>query len=167
MQRMPELVSIIPRRCRSQKDSQNRCSQGQVVNRACAACSQAAEEEEAAEAAADVVIRLGLAAWCASAHIRTRLCPSLSSYTPRLSSASLARAPPLPCRLLVLLGLSGSHAQAAQDAPPLWHRSVKSPVAQGSSSPAKLSLPTCTDCTCGFMSTAGQDSSVEGSRLSM
>jgi hypothetical protein len=55
---------------------------------------QAAEEEEAAaEAAADVVIRLGLASWCLSAYIRTRLCPSLSSYTPRVSSASLVSAP--------------------------------------------------------------------------
>ena len=50
---------------------------------------QAAEEHEAAEAATDLVIRLGLAAFAVSAYIKTVLCPSMSSYTPRMSSASL------------------------------------------------------------------------------
>ena len=52
---------------------------------------QAAEEQQAAEAATDVVIRLGLAAFAVSAYIKTVLCPSMSSYTPRMSSASLVR----------------------------------------------------------------------------
>lgn len=42
-----------------------------------------------------MVIRLGLAAFAVSAYIKTVLCPSLSSYTPRMSSASLVCAPPL------------------------------------------------------------------------
>jgi hypothetical protein len=54
---------------------------------------QAAEEHEAAEAATDLVIRLGLAAFAVSAYIKTVLCPSMSSYTPRMSSASLVRHP--------------------------------------------------------------------------
>lgn len=57
---------------------------------------QEAEAEAAAEAATDVVIRLGLAAFAVSAYIKTVLCPSLSSYTPRMSSASLVRAPAGP-----------------------------------------------------------------------
>ncbi|BDA40960.1 hypothetical protein COCOBI_01-6140 [Coccomyxa sp. Obi] len=54
------------------------------------AAAKEAEAEAAAEAATDVVIRLGLAAFAVSAYIKTVLCPSLSSYTPRMSSASLA-----------------------------------------------------------------------------
>ena len=50
---------------------------------------QAAEEHEAAEAATHLVIQLGLAAFAVSAYIKTVLCPSMSSYTPRMSSASL------------------------------------------------------------------------------
>ena len=56
---------------------------------------QEAEAEAAAEVATDVVIRLGLAAFAVSAYIKTVLCPSLSSYTPRMSSASLVRLVPL------------------------------------------------------------------------
>ncbi len=56
---------------------------------------QAAEEQEAAEAATDLVIRLGLAAFAVSAYIKTVLCPSMSSYTPRMSSASLVIPPSL------------------------------------------------------------------------
>ena len=55
---------------------------------------QAVEEQEAAEAATDLVIRLGLAAFAVSAYIKGVLCPSMSSYTPRMSSASLVIPPP-------------------------------------------------------------------------
>ncbi len=54
-----------------------------------APAAQAANELEAAQAATDLVIRLGLAAFAISAYIKTVLCPSMSSYTPRMSSASL------------------------------------------------------------------------------
>ena len=68
---------------------------------------QAAEEEEAAEAAADVVIRLGLAAFAVSAYIKTVLCPAMSSYTPRMSSASLVLPRQrLPCLSSALSGVS-------------------------------------------------------------
>ena len=51
---------------------------------------QAAEEEEAAEACKLMLSSgLGLAAFAISAYIKTVLCPSMSSYTPRMSSASL------------------------------------------------------------------------------
>ena len=54
-----------------------------------------------------MVVRLGLASWCASAYIRTRLCPRLSSYTPRCSSASLVRAlSVLPVLIIGLLQIS-------------------------------------------------------------
>jgi hypothetical protein len=68
---------------------------------------QEAEAKAAAEAATDVVIRLGLAAFAVSAYIKTVLCPSLSSYTPRMSSASLVRAPAGP--LLSLPQNAGSN----------------------------------------------------------
>lgn len=54
-----------------------------------------------------MVIRLGLAAFAVSAYIKTVLCPSLSSYTPRMSSASLVRAPAGP--LLSLPQNTGSN----------------------------------------------------------
>ena len=41
------------------------------------------------------MIRLGLAAFAVSAYIKTVLCPSMSSYTPRMSSASLVIPPTL------------------------------------------------------------------------
>ena len=61
---------------------------------------QIAEEQEAAETATDLVVRLGLAAFAISAYIKTMLCPSMSSYTPCMSSASLVIPPTLhPCAL--------------------------------------------------------------------
>lgn len=51
-----------------------------------------------------MVIRLGLAAFAVSAYIKTVLCPSLSSYTPRMSSACLVSAPSLDLLLAVPFG---------------------------------------------------------------
>ena len=54
--------------------------------------AEAATAAAAADAAAESAVALGLAAFAVSAFVKSVLCPALSAYTPRVSTASLAGA---------------------------------------------------------------------------
>ena len=54
--------------------------------------AEAVAAAAAAEAAAEDAVALGLAAFAVSAYVKSVLCPALSAYTPRVSTASLAGA---------------------------------------------------------------------------
>jgi hypothetical protein len=81
---MPSLVSFSCSALPERHVCESAASEVSVV-----VAMQEAEAEAASEVATDTIIRLGLAAFAVSAYIKTTLCPSLSSYTPRMSSASL------------------------------------------------------------------------------
>ena len=92
--------------------------------------AEAAAAAAAAEAAAENAVTLGLAAFAVSAFVKSVLCPALSAYTPRVSTASLASAVEALGTQGSLGGaaVGGAHACSAVaavsrlDAQPRWQR---------------------------------------------